>query len=99
MYIPIWDTCQEYPILGYMKRNRYSSNEETLRHLLRTYRLNKEVRQEDLAKVLQVHQSFVSKYESGERLLTFIEIMSICDALSIDPITLIKEYQQHHESE
>jgi transcriptional regulator with XRE-family HTH domain len=81
-----------------MKRNRYSSNEEVLRHLLRGHRLNKEIRQEDLAKTLQVHQSFVSKYESGERLLTFVEVINICKALAIDPIKLVKEYQKYHET-
>jgi len=81
-----------------MKRNRYSSNEEMLRDLLRAHRLNKGVRQEDLAQSLQVHQSFVSKYESGERLLTFIETINICKALDVDPITLIKDFQNHHET-
>ena len=99
MYIPIWDTSQEYPILGYMKRNRYSSNEEALRNLLRNHRLNKGIRQEDLAQTLKVHQSFVSKYESGERLLTFIEVINICNALDLNPTTLIKEYQKYYETE
>ena len=82
-----------------MKRNRYSSNEETLRQLLRNHRLERGIRQEDLAEMLNVHQSFVSKYESGERLLTFVETMGICSALNLDPKTLIKEFIQYYESE
>ena len=50
---------------------------ETLRKLLRKCRVEAGLRQEDLAEKLNVHQSFVSKYESGERLLTFVETINI----------------------
>lgn len=36
--------------------------------------------QVDLATKLQVHQSFVSKYENGERQLRFLELEAICQA-------------------
>lgn len=50
------------------------------------------MRQEDLAKKLKVPQSFVSKYESGERLLTFSETVSVCHALGFPPAELLKKY-------
>ena len=81
-----------------MKRDRYASNEEHLRRLLRKKRLAKNLRQEELAELLGVPQSFISKYESGERLLTFVEIVSICRALQIDPSSLLKEYLPHHDT-
>ncbi len=34
-------------------------------------------------------QSFVSKYERGERRLDMIEFLSVADALSLDPCALI----------
>jgi transcriptional regulator with XRE-family HTH domain len=81
-----------------MKRDRYAANEEHLRRLLRKKRLAKNLRQDELAKLLGVPQSFISKYESGERLLTFVEIVSICRALQIDPSSLLKEYLPHHDT-
>lgn len=34
-------------------------------------------------------QSFVSKYESGERELEFVEVLSLCSALAMSPVELI----------
>lgn len=81
-----------------MKRNRYSLQEDVLRTILRRRRLEIGLRQEDLAKRLSAQQSFVSKYESGERLLTFVEAINICQALNLNPNTLLKEYLQENES-
>jgi len=81
-----------------MKRDRYSSREEALRQLLRARRCEIGLRQEDLAERLAVPQSFVSKYESGERLLTFVETINICKALDLDPANLLKEYLLHHDT-
>lgn len=49
--------------------------------ILKLYRKNQSYSQDDLAKVLGVPQSFVSKYESGERLLTITEVRIICIVL------------------
>lgn len=65
--------------------------------LLRQRRIDAGFRQEDLAKKLGAHQSFVSKYESGERLLTFVETINICKILGIDPNAFLTEYLPHHE--
>ena len=89
--IPNWDTRQEYSILGCMKRERYSDSEKALRKLLRKCRIEAGLRQEDLADKLKAYQSFVSKYESGERLLTFVETINICRTLELEPNTLLKD--------
>ena len=81
-----------------MRRNRFSDREEALRTLLRERRIEAGFRQEDLAEKLNAHQSFVSKYESGERLLTFVETINICRALGLDPKALLKEYLPHHDT-
>jgi len=81
-----------------MKSGRYSPREEKLRKILRDRRCEVGLRQEDLADKLGAHQSFVSKYESGERSLSFAETIDICDALGIDPISLLKEYLGQHET-
>ncbi len=47
--------------------------------------------QEQLAKKLHRHQSFVAKYETGERRLEVIEFTQICRALTITPGDLLDE--------
>ncbi|MBI5185460.1 MAG: helix-turn-helix transcriptional regulator [Nitrospinae bacterium] len=81
-----------------MKRDRYTGNEQHLRRILKQIRLAKGITQEDLAKRLKVPQSFVSKYESGERMLTFSETVSICRALDITLNSLLKDYLPHHDT-
>jgi transcriptional regulator with XRE-family HTH domain len=45
--------------------------------------------QSDVAKRLRRPQSFVSKYENGERSLDVIEFVSVCRALGADPIEVL----------
>lgn len=74
-----------------MKRNRSSVPEETLRTLLRQKRIEKGYSQLKLSLLLDNTRSFVSKYESGERYLTFTEVLLICKILEIDPVEITKE--------
>lgn len=46
--------------------------------------------QAELAKRLRKPQSFVAKYEGGERRLDIIEFIAIAKAIGADPIRLIK---------
>jgi transposase-like protein len=39
-------------------------------------------------------QSFVSKYETGERRLDLIEIRDVCQACGIELITLVERFEQ-----
>lgn len=50
---------------------------------LRQVRLNSQLTQAELSYKLNKPQSFVSKYESGERRLDFYELYLICHALNI----------------
>lgn len=62
-------------------------SEEHLRRrlcaLLRDLREESELRQVDVAAALNEPQSYVSKYESGERRLDVIELVQVCDVLGI----------------
>ncbi len=51
--------------------------------LLRQVRFTAKLRQVDLAERLGQPQSFVSKYESGERRLDILELRSLCKAVGI----------------
>ncbi len=65
-------------------RNHYPQEEcNSLLSLLRQIRLDANMRQVDLAERLGQPQSFVSKYESGERRLDILELRSLCKAVSI----------------
>ncbi|MCK1359039.1 helix-turn-helix transcriptional regulator [Bradyrhizobium sp. 199] len=48
------------------------------------------IRQQALAKKLRKPQSFVAKYEGGERRLDLIEFIVIAEALGADPIKLLR---------
>lgn len=51
------------------------------------------ITQMELSRALGKPQSFVSKYESGERRLDVIEFITICEALGIAPTKIIKRLE------
>ncbi len=62
--------------------------------LLKSLRLQRNLTQFDLSKLLGVHQSFVSKYESGERRIDVIELRTICKILNITLIEFIDKLEK-----
>lgn len=64
------------------RRSRYEQ-QHRLQTLLRQLRENAGLRQQDVADRLGEPQSFVSKYESGERRLDLIELSAVCEVLGI----------------
>lgn len=63
------------------------------RDMLTTIRLEKRMLQSDVAEKLGKNQSFVSKYERGERRLDLPEFLDVADALEIDVVEFLKQYQ------
>lgn len=59
--------------------------------LLITARKQKPLTQVELAQKLKKPQSFVSKYELGERRIDVIEFITICEAISADPCDIIRQ--------
>lgn len=51
--------------------------------LLKQIRINLGLRQADVAKLLNVPQSMVSKYEQGERRIDILELRVICRAFGL----------------
>ena len=74
---------------GMLTKNWDKSNEK-LRKELRAIRDDAGLSQEALAEKLGVKQSFISKYERGERGLPFIDVLLICKACKTDPNRLIE---------
>lgn len=50
--------------------------------------------QADLAEKLRRPQSFVSKFERGERRLDVIEFWAVAEALAVDPIRFLKRFRR-----
>jgi len=78
--------------LGYFSTDRniqmtnksWDEDRENLRELLKELRKDKAgLTQVELSQALDKPQSYVSKYETGERKLDYVEINNICEALGI----------------
>jgi transcriptional regulator with XRE-family HTH domain len=50
------------------------------------------IRQQALAKKLGRPQSFIAKYEGGERRIDLVEFVAIARALGADPLRLFKQF-------
>lgn len=66
-----------------MSNKPWDSKREALRELLKELRQEKAMTQAELSAIQEKPQSYVSKYENGERKLDFVEIAEICKALDI----------------
>lgn len=66
-----------------MRKTIHSTEQKKLCRLLRQLRLASGLRQEEVAVHLGKPQSFVSKYESGERRLDLLELRQVCGALGV----------------
>jgi transcriptional regulator with XRE-family HTH domain len=61
---------------------------------IRSARRAADVTQAALAKKLGTDQSFVSKYERGERRLDVVELRAICLALGIDFVNFLSAFEK-----
>ncbi len=81
-----------------MQRHHHSPAEERLRELLREKRQQRGLTQLALSRALDGSRAFVAKYESGERFLTFTEVVLICKYLGVDPAELSHDIGEHTEN-
>jgi transcriptional regulator with XRE-family HTH domain len=83
--------CSGNPIK--VSKSIYSQRQEVLQELLRTARLDANLTQLELANKLRRPQSFVSKIESGERLLDVLELKEVCDGLGLTLVEFAKRIE------
>ena len=76
-----------------MEKSAFTSDFERLKSLLRQIRAEAGLRQVDLAERLKQPQSFVSKYESGERRLDLLELRQVCGALGISLVEFVRRFE------
>lgn len=81
-----------------MQKSISSGHQRALLDALRQAREAGSLRQLDIAKRLGVPQSFVSKYESGERRLDLLELEQVCEACGISLCAFLARYQQNKQS-
>lgn len=74
-----------------MRRSPFSRKYQQFRKRLTDARKEAGLTQDELAHALGRPQSFVSKFERGERRLDVIEFLEVADALSLDPKQVIAE--------
>ena len=80
-------------IIPTVEKDPYSLCQTKLQELLRIMRSDAGLRQADLAQRLGVPQSFVSKYESGERRLDIVEIRQVCQVFGISLAEFVRRFE------
>lgn len=78
-----------------MTKSVFTDKYEEFRERLIAARKKTGLTQVQLAEKLSRPQSFVSKYERGERRLDVIEFKQVADALQIEPIPFLKKLYSH----
>ena len=73
-----------------IRKSVHSEEQRALRELLVEARDEAGLTQQKLAKRLGQHQSFVAKYEGGERRLDVIEFITIARAMGADPVRIVR---------
>jgi transcriptional regulator with XRE-family HTH domain len=74
-----------------MPRSSRSPRQARLQELLVVGRTAAGLSQEEVARRLRRPQSFVSKYESGERRLDVVELIEIAEAIGFDACKLVAD--------
>ena len=75
-----------------MRKVIHSPRQAELCDLLREIRMEAGLRQVDLAERLGQPQSFVSKYEAGERRLDIVELEQVCAACGISLVDFVSRF-------
>ncbi len=80
-----------------MPRSLRSPRQRRLLKELIAARKNKGLTQSQVAEVLGRPQSFVAKYEGGERRLDVIEFLDVTEVLEIDPCEILAQVRRSRE--
>lgn len=76
-----------------MSKSIFTTEYSVFRDLLRELRTEKGLTQVQLSETLGMPQSFVSKYETGERRLDVIEVREVCQSLGVTFAAFAKKFE------
>jgi len=80
-----------------MPRSFQNDSHKLFQKMLKELRLEKGMTQGSLADLLGAPQSYVSKYELGERRIDLVETFEICRALDVDFVAFVRQFVRNSE--
>ena len=75
------------------RSSRKQRERKVLLDLLRELRRQEGLTQDQTAKAIGAKQAFVSKYETGERRLDFLDLVAICEALNMAIVKFAERFE------
>jgi transcriptional regulator with XRE-family HTH domain len=75
------------------RASRKQRERRILLQVLRELRRQRKLTQDEMAKAMGAKQAFVSKYETGERRLDFLDLVAICDVLGISIVKFAEKFE------
>ena len=76
------------------RASRRQRERKVLLRALRELRIERGFTQHELALAIGSKQAFVSKYETGERRLDFIDLVAVCEALGVTITTFADKFER-----
>ncbi|MAT50869.1 MAG: transcriptional regulator [Porticoccaceae bacterium] len=77
-----------------MEKSIYTSEHVVLTRLLRQCREERGYTQTELGELLGQSQSFVSKFERGDRRLDFVQLREVCRVLGVTLVDFAKRFER-----
>ena len=76
-----------------MRRSSFGPRGALFRRQVKRRRIEANLKQQDVAARLDRPQSFVAKYENGERRLDVVEFIEVAEAIGFDPADFIRDFR------
>ncbi|MGA3145243.1 MAG: helix-turn-helix transcriptional regulator [Verrucomicrobiota bacterium] len=77
-----------------MSKSAFTKSNDEFCALLKELRVSKGLTQADVAERLRLPQSYVSKVETGERRIDFVETAAFCGAIGVDLAAFAKLFSK-----
>ena len=77
-----------------LDKSVHSAEQTAFRELMIKARKVAGLTQRDLADRLRKTQSFVAKYEGGERRIDVVEFIAICRMIEVDPVKMLRKLDE-----
>jgi transcriptional regulator with XRE-family HTH domain len=77
-----------------VSKSAFTESNDEFRALLKELRVSKGLTQAGVAERLRLPQSYVSKIETGERRMDFVETAAFCNAIGVDLAVFAKLFSK-----